>query len=73
MTRRDDDLFKNLLERLRAGDESHHLEAKKGSSIDTSILESICAFCNEPGLGGGYILLGVVRDETQLFPDYIVE
>ncbi len=72
MMTQDDELFKNLLERLRTGDESHQLEAKKGSAVDTSILETICAFSNEPGLGGGYILLGVVRDESQLFPDYEV-
>lgn len=68
----DDDVFQELLDRLRAGDESHHLEAKRGSAVDTSVLETVCAFANEPGLGGGDILLGVVRDEEALFPDYEV-
>ncbi len=38
-----------------------------------SVLETICAFANEPGLGGGWLLLGVVRDELALFPSYEVE
>ena len=67
-----DKLFLSLLERLRNGDEGHALEAKKGGVIDTSIMETVCAFSNEPGMGGGFILLGVVRDEDQLFPDYQV-
>lgn len=65
-------LFSSLLERLRAGDECHDLEVKRGSSIDTSIMETVCAFCNEPGMGGGYLILGVARNEDQLFPDYEV-
>lgn len=40
--------------------------------IDKSIMETICAFSNEPGLGGGYILLGVERDDASLFPCYTV-
>jgi len=68
----DDTLFLSLLERLRNDDEGHALEAKKGWAVDTSIMETVCAFSNEPGMGGGFILLGVVRDEDQLFPDYQV-
>lgn len=49
----------SLLEELRNIDESHLIEAKAASKIDRSILETICAFSNEPGLGGGYLLLGV--------------
>lgn len=59
-----------ILEYLNSTDESTSIEAKKGSSIDTSIMETVCAFSNEPGLGGGLIVLGVVRDETSLFPHY---
>ena len=67
-----DQLFAFLLERLRSGDECHDLEAKRGSGIDVSIMETVCAFCNEPGMGGGHLLLGVTRSENQLFPDYEV-
>ncbi|MCB9740073.1 MAG: putative DNA binding domain-containing protein [Deltaproteobacteria bacterium] len=55
----------SLLEELRALDESHEIEAKRGSAIDRSVLETVCAFANEPGLGGGHLLLGVVPS-TQL-------
>ena len=65
-------LFASLLERLRNGDECHDLEVKRGSSIDISIMETICAFSNEPGMGGGYLILGVARSDDQLFPDYEV-
>ena len=52
----------DLLKELSALDESHHIEAKQARQIDRSIMETICAFANEPGLGGGYLLLGVTRD-----------
>lgn len=57
---------------LNATDECSNIEAKKGSEVGRSILETICAFSNEPNLGGGYILLGVVKDESSLFPEYTV-
>ncbi len=63
---------KELLDQLNAVDESVSIEAKRGSSISRSIQETVCAFANEPGLGGGYILLGVEREETTLFPSYTV-
>ena len=71
-TAEQDRLFKALLERLRHGDECHDLEAKRSSAIDTSIMETVCAYCNEPGLGGGYLLLGVARNEDLPFPNYEV-
>lgn len=51
-----------LLEQLRLLDESERIEAKRGSAMGKSMLETICAFANEPGLDGGYLLLGVVGD-----------
>jgi ATP-dependent DNA helicase RecG len=63
---------KDLVERLNAIDECGNIEAKKASDIDRSIMETVCALSNEPGLGGGYILLGVQRDENSLFPYYTV-
>jgi ATP-dependent DNA helicase RecG len=62
-----------LLERLTLLDENEHIEAKRASEVGKSILETICAFANEPGLGGGWLLLGVVREDQALFPAYEVE
>ncbi len=64
--------IKELIDRLNATDECANIEAKRGSAIDTSILETICSLSNEPGLGGGYILLGVERVAATLFPEYTV-
>ena len=64
---------KELIEQLNQSDECKEIEAKKGSGIDRAVLESVCAFSNEPGLDGGYILLGVVLNEQSLFPQYEVE
>lgn len=60
----------SLLQQLNSTDENHQIEAKRGSDIDKSFFESVCSFSNEPDLGGGYILLGVSKDEESLFPSY---
>ena len=57
----------DLLQELTALDESHRIEAKLARQIDRSVMETVCAFANEPGLGGGYLLLGVTRDTHDLF------
>jgi ATP-dependent DNA helicase RecG len=63
----------DLLDQLRTLDEHSRLEAKKASQLGESILETVCAFANEPDLHGGTILLGVERvNEGMLFPDYVV-
>lgn len=65
--------LQELLEKLRIGDESVEIEAKRGSGIDHSVIETVCAFANEPGLGGGYILLGIAEEPGGLFgTDYSV-
>ena len=46
----------DLLKELRAVDESVQIEVKRGSKVDRSVLETVCAFANEPGLGGGYLM-----------------
>lgn len=61
-----------LFERLVNLDESEQIEAKRGSEIGTSVMQTVCAFANEPGLGGGCLLLGVEREEMVLFPSYEV-
>ncbi|MCC5865206.1 MAG: putative DNA binding domain-containing protein [Wenzhouxiangella sp.] len=62
-----------LLERLNLLDENERIEAKAASEIGKSLMESVCAFANEPGLGGGWLLLGVAREELALFPSYEVQ
>ncbi|MDD5390364.1 MAG: ATP-binding protein [Gallionellaceae bacterium] len=57
----------DLLQELSALDESHRIEAKQARQIDRSVMETVCAFATEPGLGGGYLLLGVARDPQDLF------
>ena len=57
----------DLLQELMALDESQRIEAKRCTQIDRSVMETVCAFANEPGLGGGYLLLGVERDAQDLF------
>lgn len=49
----------NLLDELNAVDESIRIEAKRASDLGKSVLETVIAFANEPGLDGGYLLLGV--------------
>lgn len=44
--------------------ESDRLEAKEAQGgIGDSIMQSVCAFANEPGLGGGFLLLGVRQQD----------
>lgn len=59
-----------LFKQLNAQDENVRIEAKTASAIDKSIMESVCAFANEPGLEGGYLLLGVKPGTGGLFPTY---
>ncbi|MDF5262294.1 hypothetical protein P3654_25125 [Vibrio parahaemolyticus] len=42
-----------LLEQLRQLDEQPRIEAKRAGEIGPSVMQTICAFANEPGLGGG--------------------
>lgn len=61
-----------IFNHLNEVDEQTNIEAKPGSGSSHSVMETVCAFANEPGLDGGYILLGAVKDEQSLFPQYIV-
>ncbi|WP_234264210.1 AlbA family DNA-binding domain-containing protein [Hydrogenophaga sp. NFH-34] len=45
---------RELLDNLNLLDESERIEAKRALDAGKSVLETICAFANEPGLGGGY-------------------
>ncbi|MFW6412861.1 MAG: helix-turn-helix domain-containing protein, partial [Oceanicaulis sp.] len=60
-----------MVSELNVGDETEHLEAKRGQEAGKSLYETVCALSNEPELGGGTILLGVEREQA-LFPQYEV-
>lgn len=62
--------FDELFEKLRSGDESLDIEAKRAEKLGNSVLETVSAFANEPNRGGGYLLLGVGLSECTLFPEY---
>ena len=62
-----------LLEELNALDEHEQIEAKRGEEVGKSVLETVCAFANEPALGGGRILLGVSRNDLTPSPSYHVK
>lgn len=56
--------FYELFSILQNEDEQERIEAKRSfCNLGKSVLETICAFSNEPGLGGGYILLGLTRND----------
>ena len=61
-----------LFEDLNSNDENVRIEAKRASEIGKSIMETVCAFANEPDLDGGYLLLGAVRKgfDNNGFPVY---
>lgn len=61
-----------LFHRLNDLDECVWIEAKGGSESSHSVMETVCAYCNEPNLGGGYILMGIAEDNTSLFSQYKV-
>lgn len=63
---------KNLLKSLKLGENSR-IEAKPCTEgVGDSCLQTICAFANEPGLCGGFLLLGV-RETGKKFQPVGVE
>lgn len=59
-----------LFELLNQQDECAWIEAKGGNESSHSVMETVCAFSNEPGLTGGYIIMGIAEDKTAPFPQY---
>jgi len=59
-----------LIEELNALDEHVSIEAKTASQLGDSVMQSICAFANEPHLGGGYLILGVAPAADSFWPAY---
>jgi ATP-dependent DNA helicase RecG len=65
--------FTELFNLLQNSDETDRIEAKAAShGIGKSFLETVCAFSNEPDLGGGYILLGITKNEEQQDTKYVI-
>ena len=63
-----------LLAILNEADEQDWLEAKSlRDDTSRSILETVCSLSNEPGLGGGVILLGVAENKTGDTPRYFAD
>lgn len=67
-------MIEDLLIELNTLDEHPNLEAKACGSgcLGDSFFETVCAFSNEPGQGGGRVVLGVSRAENDLFGGYEV-
>ena len=61
-----------LIDELNQTDEHQSIEAKRGTEAGKAVMKTVSAFSNEPGLGGGYILFGLERDEATLFSSYNV-
>ena len=63
-----------LFSQLNEFDETDALEAKT-LSTDTSrsLLETVCSLSNEPGLGGGVILLGIAENNETSGDRFFVE
>ena len=49
----------DLLDELNSSDESPRIEAKRSREVGRSLIETVIAFANEPGMGGGWLLLGI--------------
>ena len=63
-----------LFRQLNDVDETANVEAKALSKDSSrSIMETVCSFSNEPGLGGGVILLGVAENDKADGTPYVVE
>ena len=63
-----------LLAILNEADEQDWLEAKSlRNDTSRSILETVCSFSNEPGLGGGVILIGIAENKMGDEPRYFVD
>jgi len=53
-----------LFEILNDTDECPWIEAKGIGDTTTSIMETVCSYANEPGLGGGFILMSISADDS---------
>ncbi len=65
--------FDELWEQLTTQDESCQIEVKRGSDVGKPCWNSISAFSNEPGLGGGYLILGIKDPKNTHSGKYEIE
>ena len=65
--------FDELWELLTTQDESVEIEVKKASEVGKSCWQTISAFSNEPGLGGGYLVLGIKSPQDSDSGEYEIE
>lgn len=64
----DAEFVQGLIAELNELGEHTRVEAKTSSELGKAALETVGAFSNEPNLGGGHLLLGVVKEKnTDLF------
>ncbi|MBA3888188.1 MAG: putative DNA binding domain-containing protein [Acidobacteria bacterium] len=64
----DAEFVQGLIAELNELGEHTRVEAKTSSELGKAALETVCAFSNEPNLGGGHLLLGVAKEKnTDLF------
>jgi len=61
-----------LYDLLNDSDECRFIEAKTASDKSRSIMETVCAFANEPNAGGGYLLLGVAPGDHPDIQKYMI-
>ncbi len=65
--------FDDLINTLQNSGENERIEAKRTiNSLGKSLLETISAFSNEPGLGGGYLVLGLTKNTIEQPPYYSI-
>lgn len=65
-------ILSELFEQLNSLDEHPRVDAKTSREVGESVMDTICAYANEPGLGGGYLLLGVCECEEATDRKYCV-
>lgn len=64
---------RQYIDQLNIMDEHITIEAKRCTDkIDRSVLETVCSFSNEPGLGGGVIILGLAETHNLSSPYSII-
>jgi len=61
-----------LFEQLNSLDEHPRVDAKTSREVGESVMETLCAYANEPHLDGGYLLLGVSECDDQTERKYCV-
>ncbi len=65
--------FDDLINILQDSGENERIEAKQTTrAVGKSLLSTISAFSNEPGMGGGYLVLGLTKNTIEQSPYYIV-